>query len=679
MDGDTSKNNASKSSTRSLTIVDSLSLTDARQQYLFELEIHDNPADNKSLFSTISTPIILTDDDSSFNDDKLGLNTLGLYGRDCEKGTLLKAFENLGKPSRPNGESCLQSTQKQVVLISGTSGTGKTKLAEILRNPVTQQNGLFVRGKFALNTIHEPYSGIAVACAEICGTILDLRIHNVEKYKRISEEIMMELDTEIGLLSQVIPVLEEIVYVPIQYSVVLALSDPSLLNNSKSQILFAFRRFFRVIARIFSPLVLALDDLQWADTSSFDLLEALMADYEIPRTMVIGIYRSSEVGTNPRLTEYLGDLETQDENVDFSVTRIEIKDLGVDAVHDVIQDVLACRDHERTLKLAELCHKKTLGNPFFLLKYLSLQGKKNLLKMSRATRSWTWNLNEIVLNTDSSDNVVDLLKGRMRELPATLSEMLQVAACLGSTFDRNTLRCGWSRRGKDRDDDAEFQATLDGIQKVGMVVRVSLMPPRFSFVHDKIHEAAVDLIPPTSRSKYRRSVGELLLQNLREDRLGMEFFVVVDLLNDVEPQMLERESRLQMADLNHQASERAVRVSAFDSAARYAEREIAFLGDDVLVGDMYGVSLGLFTIGSKSEGAMGNVETLERYCMSVIKRDDISLEDKFGVYNSWVDHLLNTDISEGGYFVLKFWPTLDVSFPPTLMISSQRYCTTLDV
>jgi len=416
MDDKPSQKTASTSYTKSLTTIDHLLSRETTDRCLFELEIHKNCADDKSLFSAISTPIVLNDDEQSFENDTLELSTLTLHGRDVEKATLLQGFENLRTSSRPNDERCPQYTKRQLVLISGTSGTGKTKLAEILRDRVTLQNGLFVRGKFALNMIKEPYSGIAGACAEICGTILDLRFRDPEKYKQVSEEIMVALDAEIGLLSQVIPVLEEIVDIPEQYSVTSTSSDPSLLNDSKSQILFAFRRFVRVAAKVFSPLVMTLDDLQWADTSSFDLLQAIMTDREISKTMVIGIYRSNEVDTNPRLNQYLESLEDEEGTDDCSVTWIEIKDLEVDAVQGIIQDILTCGDGGRTLKLAELCHKKTRGNPFFLLQYLSLLGKKNLLKMTPSTRSWTWNLDEIEGNTYASDNVVDLLKARLREL-----------------------------------------------------------------------------------------------------------------------------------------------------------------------------------------------------------------------------------------------------------------------
>jgi len=618
-------------------------LQEPKEECLFELEIDQGDLDGKSLFSAISTPIALQKDALGFQNERLKLSTLGIYGRDAEKATVLKAFEDLGTSSQTSSECPSQAMQRQMVLISGTSGTGKTKLAEILKEPVAQQNGLFVRGKFALNMIQQPYSGIADACAEICGTILDLRIHDPEKYKRVGEEIMTALDAELGLLLQVIPVLEEIVDVPVQYSMAASSSDPSSLNDSKSRIAFAFRRFIRVIAKVFSPLVMTLDDFQWADTSSFDLLEAMMTDREISGTLVIGIYRSNEVSTNPRLTEYLRSLAEEEVAIDFSTTWIEIKNLDVDAVHGIIQDVLACTDEAKSFQLAEICYTKTLGNPFFLLQFLSMLCQKKLLKMTPLTSSWTWNLDEIERNTYASDNVVDLLKARMRELPSDLSNILQVAACLGSTFDQSTLLAGISSH---IDDEVQLRAAVSDLQNEGLLVKVSSVPPRFSFVHDKIHEAAVDLVPLVSRSKYRRDVGELLFQNIRADRLATEIFVVVNLLNEVEPKMLGRDSRLQMARLNHQASVRAVMVSAFDAAARYAERGIAFLDDDALVDDTYDVSLGLFTIGAKSEGALGNVETLERYCMAVLQCDDISLDDKFGVYNTWVDHLSNRNIKE---------------------------------
>jgi hypothetical protein len=358
---------------------------------------------------------------------------------------------------------------------------------------------------------------------------------------------------------------------------------------------------------------------------------------------VIGIYRSNEVGSNHRLSEYLRQLEEQKDHVDFSSTSIEIGNLDVEAVNGIIQQVLSCKDHERSMRLAEVCHKKTLGNPFFLLQFLSMLGQKNLLKMTKVTKSWTWNLDDIEMNTSASDNVVDLLKARMSDLPSKLSKMLQVAACLGATIDQETLRYGLSRSIRD---ELEFEKALGDLQREGFLVKVSSMPPRFSFVHDKIHEAASDLTPESSRSAYRRSVGEVLFEELGKDQLASEIFVVVNLLNDVEPGMLERASRLMLARLNYQASDRAIMVSAFDSAAQYVEQGLAFLGDDVFAVDTHDLSVDLFTIGAKAEGSMGNVERLERYCMTVINRHEIPLEDKFGVYNIWVDHLLNGNVNE---------------------------------
>ena len=595
------------------------------------------------MFSAISTPIVLRSDKSSSRNDKLKLDSLGLHGRDKEKQTLTKAFDELSPSTSSTSDATPGPRQQQLVLISGTSGTGKTKLAEILKAPSTEQGGLFVRGKFARNMINQPYSGIAIACAELCGAILDLRMHNPGKYSRFGEDITSALNTEMGLLVQVIPALEEIVDVPVQWTTPSSATSPSASNDSKSQILFAFRRFLRVVARLFSPLVITLDDLQWADTSSFDLLEAILADRQISRTMVIGVYRSNEVDANHRLSEYLEQLEEQKGKVDFSITRIKIDNLDINAVNGIIQKVLSCKDEARSTKLAEVCHKRTLGNPFFLLQFLSMLGQKNLLKMTRITKSWAWNLDEIEANTSASDNVVDLLKARMTDLPSKLSEMLRVAACLGATFEQGTLRCGLSRSIRD---ELEFEKALGDLQREGFLVKVSSLPPRYSFVHDKIHEAASDLTPESSRSMYRRGVGEVLFEELGEDRLASEIFVVVNLLNDIEPERLSHDSRLMLARLNHQASDRADMVSAFDSAARYAERGLAFLGDYVFAPDTYDLSVGLFTVGAKAEGATGNVERMEVYCMSVIKRDEIPLEEKFGVYNTWVDHLLRAEVNE---------------------------------
>jgi AAA ATPase domain len=232
------------------------------QKYLFELEFDNGPSDDHSMLSAISTPIGLHDDASTFQYEKQKLDSLGLYGRDADMETLLKAFDGLSSSTSLTGEGTARPGQRQLVLISGTSGAGKTTLAEILKAPATEQGGLFVRGKFAKNMINQPYSGIANACAELCGAILDFRVHSPEKYIMVGEQITSALDTELGLLVQVIPALEEIVDVPVQWSTMFSTTGRSPSNDSKSQILFAFRRFLQVAVRVFSPLVMTLDDLQ---------------------------------------------------------------------------------------------------------------------------------------------------------------------------------------------------------------------------------------------------------------------------------------------------------------------------------------------------------------------------------------------------------------------------------
>jgi predicted ATPase len=577
---------------------------------------------------------------SSFTIDKLKYDSLGLHGRDKELKLLEDVMSNMISGKSPEQE-------RQLILISGVSGTGKTALAHhALRKSTESLGGLYARGKFDLHLRNHPYSGISAACSEICGAIVALESRNPSQFERLCSQITSELGSELALLIQVIPVLAEIVTI-----IEFPLTENSSSIDSKNQINFAFLRFIRAVSYQFMPLVFVLDDLQWADGASIDLLEALLSDATgTSKLLVVGIYRSNEVDETHIFHQTIKDLKEKSKEKYFEMNELEIGNLDLDAVHTIIQGLLGMdgSDASKTWGLADVCHRKTLGNVFYLLQFMAMLKERQMLQFNFGIVSWTWDEKEIETSTKSSDNVVDLLKSKMAELSAELVKLLPLASSLGSTFKMCTLELVWNgskMKPTISDNHDTLMARVAKLESLGFIAKVesnSAHDQNYRWTHDKVQEAALSLVPETKQGEFAAQVGHILLSHLEEEELDSSIFMVVNLLNGNSEGAMDRESdsRLDLSRLNWKASQKAILCSAFDCAAEYAAKGIQFLPENAWV-DHYEVALNLHTVGARAEGILGNTETMERYCKQVISQDDRPIEDKFGVYNTWIDSLLN--------------------------------------
>ena len=635
---------------------------------------------------------------SGFTINKLSFGKLGLYGREKEVVILENALDRLvlsstassmAAPSVPETMASVDEVERQLILIAGPSGTGKTKLAHALRKPTIKAEGLFVSGKFDIHCRNEPYSGIASACTEICGTILELTAQESQSASLLCQTLKDELGSELNLLIQVIPALAEALKLkttapekePMASEAALPKEDQSksITNNSlppssasskesKYQFNYAFMRFARILCKEFSPLVMVLDDLQWADAPSLDLLQVLLTDRGNSKLLVVGIYRSNEVDETHKLHQALEELRrnSQQEKY-FASHEIVIGNLEVDAVHRILQSLLRS-DNSQIIGLAQICHKKTLGNAFFVLQFLSMLHERQLLQFNFGTLSWTWDEHEIELCTKATENVVDILKAKMTDLPSFLADILKAAAYLGATFELRTLKVVWENLpnesskaksvaeqaqnqgmesdapAKDDDRDLILEEGLEELENEGLIERTTscsgLSSDSYGWTHDSIQEAAMALVSEAERPSYGRQIGLILVKKLDQTELDSAIFVVVNLMNEESENITNPECRLALARLNCQACQKAIATSAFQSAAEYAEKGIHLLPANAWT-DHYQLSLQLYSTGAKAESFVGNIETAENYCNQVFSQQDRPLEDKFDAYISWIWNIIN--------------------------------------
>jgi predicted ATPase len=656
---------------------------DASLAFSTESTGHFSKRDSDCMIAEARSAILATSTASGKNKtvealtvNKLRYSSLGLHGRDKEQEILNTCLENIAANDN------YIKRKRALVLIKGVSGTGKTALASSLMAPINRLKGLYIKGKFDLYLRDEPYAGIAAACREICGEILLLRDEATRgsstgrSFQEIRDKLISGLGAKIHLLTKVIPELSEIV----GDQQTLPDADDRHDGNqeeAKARFNYIFRMFIRLITSYFAPLVIVLDDLQWADAGSLELMKVLITDRDNSKLMIIGLYRSNEVDDTHLMSKVLGDLRKKNKQQDFDISEIEVGNLGVNEVNCVIMDLLSLDDSSKTIELAAICHKRTAGNVFFLIAFIAMLQEEGLLAFNLGLFKWTWDKEKIEYETRASFNVVDLMEKKMTKQPEAFYQVLSVAACLGSSFVEANLGIVWSQYHDQRSklnaqqDDNTIEHWLSLAVNEGFLERRGSSDYQWS--HDKVQEAAFSLIPPEQLNDFKFQVGDILLRQLSEKELDAIIFVVVNLLGEGSASALGDLKRIRLAELNLQAAQKATNFSAFSSAAKFAR-----IGIELLPGDKWNnhcvLTLDLFSSAAESNGHLGNVESMESLCDEVLKQD-IPLLDKLRVYNVMVSHIANSGrYAEAVVLLLKILRQLGCTFPKS---STSRSLATL--
>lgn len=606
----------------------------------------------------------------------LEINKVGLCGRDGEVRLLGEVFANLlyGK----NDEK-----RKSLVLIGGSSGTGKSALAGTLADPVGAANSFFVMGKSDLNQTDEPFTGIRNALNQLCSQILRLknRKESIDEVIRASARrqgdglnrappsfgaiqttIRQELESEIDLLSRMIPELRELV----GYDLVTSeLADDRGSSEASDRFKYAFCRFMKVVTT-FVPVVFVCDDLQWADEASIHLLESWIVDEDIVDLMVVGCYRANEVDEGHLLTNLTEAAHIRDSTVAFH--NICVENLSVTDVNQMLAELFASQALATTEPLARVVHQKTLGNPFFLKQYLlSLHGD-NLISYDGDKCTWVWNVDEIRAQSCVTDNVVTCLKAKMEESPI-VSFVLPVAACLGAKFSLKNLKLVICKINNDgilrmfRGQEARFQEDILLCEKESFIE--NCCDGSFRFAHDKVQEAALSLVPSGILDAMQHEVGMILFNNLSDSELEDILFTVVNLVN-AKPDSPQA-NPIELAKLNLRAAEKAKRLSAFASAAAYIRTGVVYLPDEFQETEKK-LPLALYSLGAEAESAVGNEEAMDCYCQKALSQSNhYTTLELIRVHKVMIDNVGNTAgrAKEALSMCLDVLAALGCNFPKT--------------
>jgi predicted ATPase/signal transduction histidine kinase/CheY-like chemotaxis protein len=459
-----------------------------------------------------------------------------LYGRDRECQVLFAAFEHVVSSGMP-----------VLVLVSGYSGIGKSSVVNELHKAIVQPRGIFISGKFDQYKRDIPYAPLAQAFKTLVRQILSAGEAELESWQ---SAIRKAVGVNGQLIINLIPELEFVIGKQPQVAELQA-------TEAETRFHLVFRSFLSVFADQRHPLAIFLDDLQWLDAATLKLLEHLVTHPDVRHLLMIGAFRDSEVSASQPLMQTLHAIR----GTGATVRDIVLAPLSCDDVTQFVADTLHCQP-ARARPLAQLVFEKTLGNPFFAIQFLAALSEEGLLRFAvdadteTGAGAWIWDLPRIRAK-GYTDNVVELMIGKLRRLPEATQERLKQLACLGNVADIGTLALvhGLSEH--------EIHAALWDAVLTGLIVR---QDGGYAFLHDRVQEAAYSLIPETERPAIHLRIGRLFAGRTDKEKIKDSIFEIVNQLNRGTGLITEAEERVRVAELNLIAGERAKTSTAYAAA-----------------------------------------------------------------------------------------------------------------
>lgn len=511
-----------------------------------------------------------------------------LYGREAEIDDLMAAYQHCAKGA------------KELMLVSGYSGTGKSALVREIHKPITESHGYFIEGKFDQFQRAVPYFAILQAFGEMINILLTENQAILDAYRTTIQEAV---GTEGKVITDVIPQLERIIGPQPPVPEVGGAEAQNRFN-------YVFRKLVSAISTKEHPLVLFIDDLQWADSSSLSLLKVLMTDRESKHILCICAYRDNEVSASHPFIITVGEIKEEG----AQVRNISIGNLSRENVNELIADAVnSTRD--KTEALTQLVYQKTSGNAFFVNQFLKSLYQEKLLWFNFDALQWEWDLVKAT-EKNITDNVVELMAGKIKKLPEVTQKPLKTCACIGNSFDAATLSM------------IENLGEEEIVKNLGEALAEGLIVPAgkvYRFTHDRIQQAVYSLINVNDRNQAHLTIGRLLLANIPEDKKEARLFDIVNQWNWGKDIITDPGEKELLAKLNLEAGRKAKQSSAFKAALEYYETGIFLLKEDPW-NVQYELTRNLYTEATEAAYLNGDFATMDKYYPIVLKNTKDLLE-----------------------------------------------------
>jgi histidine kinase len=483
-----------------------------------------------------------------------------LYGRYTEFDAIA---DYLGKIS--------SQTAATFLLLTGDSGIGKTALVNQAIPSMIGCNGYFITGQFEQLGGSTPYKAIIQALRELISQLL---AETSDSRQLWQQKIQTAIANNGKVITNILPELELIIGSQPDIPILAPLENQNRFNT-------VFTKFLQVFAQPECPLILFLDNLQWADVSCLRLIELLLEDYQSQHLLIVGAYRDREVETNHPLAQAIAKISQTSQ-----VKQIVLQPLAIEEINSLLVDTLDC-DPKASLPLAQLLLQRTHGNPFMLNLLLQSFYREQLLTFDFASLSWQWSLLQIRTTSIANHNILELVCSNLNQLPDTCLQILKLAACIGNRFDLTLLTNVWhkamqSLTGKtpkiSLDQEAMPLASLAIAQQLNYALQEGIIifehqqsTSSYQFSHDRIYQTVCSLLKEAELSRLHFIIGQFLLQQTPNIEIEEKIFAIVHHLNLARTLFIEQPAKNRLVKLNLAAGKKAKATNAYEVAANYLE------------------------------------------------------------------------------------------------------------
>ena len=506
-----------------------------------------------------------------------------LYGRDRQLAALSEKVKALREEGRP-----------ALLLVSGAPGVGKSALLGELDGFVRQENGRFALGKFDQYKRNVPYLALIEAFQQLIGQLLSESQEELEVWR---SRILTAVGNNARVVIDVIPELERITG-----------QQPPIRSLPPVQARNRFNRVFTKLIQAFAPkselLCLVMDDLQWVDMASLELLSHVLTDPDTSNIIFAGAYRDNEVGPAHPLQAAIGAVKTSD----VDVQTLHLTELTEPDVLQLIKDTFTVSSAEAR-DLAKVLHRKTGGDPLFLIQLLHLLCDEGLITFEYHSGRWAWDLPGIQRQAITQD-VLDLLNLRLAGLQEDTRTVLATAACIGVAFEPDKVAIAASQSLP------EVLQRLSRAVDEGLLFTLEDLPAalpsptnRFRFLHDRIQQVSFDWIPEQAKKSFRLNIGRKLLAEVEDETTAAP--EILSNLNYAWELIGNGEERLKVARLNLAAGRRARRALAYQDALGYISIGLNLIGEEAWQ-RCYELGFELHSEALECEYLTGNFERAER-------------------------------------------------------------------
>ncbi|NEO68902.1 AAA family ATPase, partial [Moorena sp. SIO3H5] len=551
-----------------------------------------------------------------------------LYGRQGEVDTLLATFERVTQGAT------------EMILVAGFSGIGKTAVVNEVQKPIVRQRGYFIQGKFDQFQRNIPFSAIVVALRDLMEQLLTETDAQLQQWKA---QILSAVGENGQVMVDVIPELEGII----------GKQPPAPeLSGTAAQNRFnlLFSKFIQVFTTKEHPLVIFLDDLQWADSASLKLLQLLIAETNTIHLLLIGAYRDNEVNPTHPLMVTLSEMA----NLGVSLNTITLEPLSKSDLNHLIADTLTC-GIELAEPLTELVAQKTKGNPFFATQFLKSLHHDRLITFNFEQGYWQCDIAEIRCLA-LTDDVVEFMALQLQKLPKETQDVLKLAACIGHQFDLDTLAIIHDKSPTETATSL-WKSLQEGLvlptteiykfftvnsnspsnteEKLSQSSIPNHQSPSYKFLHDRVQQAAYFLIPEDQKQLTHLTIGQLLLKNIPTAEREEKIFDIVNQLNYGLELIKDQAQRDELAQLNRIAGEKAKGATAYGAAFNYLTVGLELLGENSWQ-HQYDLSLALYQGAAEAAYLNTDFEQMEQLVMVVLAQGK-TLLDKITVYQVLID------------------------------------------